>query len=109
MTVIEELKSIGVDLNNLSLSGSMNIIVNLATNEESPDEIEVFNYMPRRQSIDSFITTREEILPRVKESIDRLKIIAHLLQKWVDGDIQTVYYPEIGDERYDDKGYLAWK
>lgn len=105
MNAVEKAKELGINLDILTLNGSMNIIVNVAQDENNPRETEVFRYLPRKQKITSVVQPTEDIIPEVEESIERLKILQYLLQQWLDKKVRTVYYPELGEERYDGTKY----
>jgi hypothetical protein len=79
--------------------GSMNLILqiwgNVNTGNEDNEEWRVTadQYQPRRNRVwNGDFNDKEQFIINVKDTIERLKIGQQLLQDWLDGKIDDVYY-----------------
>lgn len=83
----------------LTFIGSMNYILQIFSEKDS-DEVQVDQYQPRRNKVWSVTMTKEELKPHVEETIERMKIAINLMQEYLDGKRDTVYYWQFKDEQY---------
>ena len=85
-----------IDKSKLTLTGSMNYILQITTWEDGT--IEVDNYRPRKNNVAKMEITEEELRPMVEETIERMKIAIKLFQEYLEGKRETVYYWELDKE-----------
>lgn len=81
-----------INQDNLTTFGSMNLILQIrgGVNEE---KIAADQYQPRKNKIWSETFSNDDMFKEnVKDTIERLKIGQQLLQDWLDGKTDTVYY-----------------
>ncbi len=90
---------------NLTTFGSVNLIMQVWGNvtgknihpytvedEEDTEMYQIDQYQPRKNRVWSGKLSREEVRVNIKDTIERLKIGQQLLQDWLDGKIDNVYY-----------------
>ena len=85
-----------IDKSKLTLTGSMNYILQITTWEDGT--IEVDNYRPRKNNVAKMEITEEELRPMVEETIERMKIAIKLFQEYLEGKRETVHYWELDKE-----------
>lgn len=80
-----------IEQSNLDPMGSMNILMQImgSINDE---EVQYDNYMPRRNRVATETSAPKELIQQAKDTIERLKIGQQLLQDWIDGKVEHVYY-----------------
>ena len=119
--LIKEYAEIGVDYNKFTKFGEMNVIVQSfaledheAEEDEDGNEMTYLNFMPRKgyaaeQSVNlDDEDKRKQFIAQLRDSSERMKVLAYLLAKKADEiekgvyDGTTVYYPEL--EEYHDDG-----
>jgi hypothetical protein len=88
-----------IDRKKLTLSGSMNYILQIFSEKDS-EEVEVGQYQPRRNEVWHGMMTKEKVKPQVEETIERMKIAISQLQEYLDGKRDIVYYWQFEDEKY---------
>lgn len=92
-----------INKNNLTSNGEMNLIMQIwgninggeAVKEQTDEEwaVTVDQYQPRKNRIwNGELNDKEELVANVKDTIERLKIGQQLLQDWLDGKTDNVYY-----------------
>jgi len=86
-----------IDKSKLTHSGSMNYILQIFSEKDS-DEVTVDQYQPRRNKVWNVEMTKQEVKPRVEETIERMKIAITHLQEYLEGKRDTVYYWELENE-----------
>ena len=86
-----------IDKSKLTFVGSMNYILQIFSEKDS-DEVQVDQYQPRKNEVWTWIMTKEELKPRVEETIERMKIAIMQMEEYLDGKRDTVYYWEFDDE-----------
>lgn len=92
-----------VDESKLTFEGSMNYILQIMPDDEDPDEIYVNQYQPRRNKVCVGAMNKEELIPQVEETIERMKIAISHLQEYLDGKRDYVYYWEKEKEPWKSK------
>lgn len=91
--ILEELRN-SVNVENHTTFGEMNIILQVIK-DDGEETYTVDNYMPRKNIVASLDgQTREEVIVSVKDTIERMKVGINLMQDFVDGKIDNVYYWE---------------
>ena len=88
----------------LTLSGSMNYLVQIFDEKDESDEeddfaiphgmVQVNIYQPRKNNVWSGQIDREEAREKIIETIERMKIAINHFQEYLDGERNTVYYWE---------------
>lgn len=87
-----------IDKSKLTHVGSMNYILQIFS-EPGSDFAQIDQYHPRKNSVWSGEMDKEELRPRVEETIERMKIAIQHFQEYLDGKRDTVYYWELEDEK----------
>jgi len=91
------MNKIEIDKSKLTHIGSMNYILQIFSEKDS-DEVQVDQYQPRRNKIWTGEMTKEELKPRVEETIERMKIAISQMEEYLEGKRDTVYYWQIENE-----------
>jgi hypothetical protein len=92
-----------IDESKLSFEGSLNYILQIMPDDEDPDTIYVDQYQPRRNRVWNGGMTKEELIPQVEETIERMKIAISHMQEYLDGKRDYVYYWENEKEPWKNK------
>jgi hypothetical protein len=92
---MQSIKQSDINKDNLTVFGSMNFMLQIrgsVTNES----VQADQYQPRRNKVwsDTFVND-DRFKANVKDTIERLKIGQQLLQDWLDGKTDTVYYYDL--------------
>ncbi len=86
-----------INKDNLIPTGSMNLTMQIWGNINGEDQ--QWNgdiYQPRKNRVyNGDLEDKETLINSVKDTIERLKIGQQLLQDWLDGKIDDVYYWDI--------------
>jgi hypothetical protein len=93
----------GIDESKLTFTGSLNYILQIMPDEEDSDSIYVDQYQPRRNRIWGGTMTKEELIPQVEETMERMKIAISQMQEYLDGTREYVYYWENENEPWKNK------
>lgn len=101
----KKLEKRGIDIEKLSLDGSMNYILQIFKDKDELGNtyIEYDVYQPRKNHIHHAIemvneSKLNEIHKQIIETIERLKIAQILFQDFLDGKRDDVYYWQADDE-----------
>lgn len=87
-----------IDKSKLTTVGSMNYILQIFSEKDS-DEVQVDQYQPRKNSVWTGTMTKEELSPRVEETIERMKIAIIQMEEYLQGKRDTVYYWQLDEEK----------
>lgn len=89
-----------IDVNKLTFMGSMNYPVQVWKNEEDPDTVRIYNYMPRKNAVCEMDVTKEEAIVLIREQIERMKIAICQFEEFLEGKVDDVYYWQLENEKY---------
>ena len=108
---VAEIQKLGVDTSKLTFIGTMNYIVQAwRSKDENTGEvhIEYDQYHPRRNKIfhgyDDM--TEDELKKDMAETIERMKIAQKMMQDFIDGKTDYVYYWQAEDEKENCKNWM---
>lgn len=87
-----------IDESKLTHMGSMNYILQVWGNSKTNEDVEVDQYQPRKNRIWRGSLSSREAKEQVQETMERMKIAIELMQDWLDGKIDRVYYWQYDDE-----------
>lgn len=91
------------DVNKFTHRGSMNYILQIWGNVNNEEEVTVDQYQPRRNCIWHGEMSTESAKEQVVETIERMKCAINLMQDWLDGKVNEVYYWETEEDRKHNK------
>ena len=86
-----------IDKSKLTFVGSMNYILQIFAEKDS-DEVQVDQYQPRKNRVWTGTMTKDELKPKVEETIERMKIAIMQMEEYLQGKRDTVYYWQFDDE-----------
>lgn len=94
---INYLKSIGVDVSKLTSLGTMNYVLQVfsETDKDGNKTFEFDNYMPRKNLVwhgSSDDMSYNELISNLEETKERMKIAIQMIQDFIDGKRDYVYY-----------------
>lgn len=81
-----------IDKSKLTFHGSMNYLLQVKPKFGDPNMVTFDLYLPRKNRIHSDECYKEEIRPRVEEAMERMKIAIQLMQEYLDGTREEVYF-----------------
>lgn len=87
-----------IDTTKLTFIGSMNYLLQAFKDEENPDICYVDQYQPRKNKIWSGELDTERVKKDFAETIERMKIAQKLMQDFIDGKTNKVYYWDLENE-----------
>ena len=100
-TVKPNRNNMEVNKDKLTFMGSMNYLLQVFRNDENPDIVLVDQYQPRRNKVWHGEMTADEVRPQIEETMERMKIAIGLMQEYLDGKRNHVYYWEYDNEDYE--------
>lgn len=86
-----------IDKSKLTHIGSMNYVLQIFSEKDS-DEATIDQYQPRKNRVWTGQVSKKELKKDVEETIERMKIAITLMQEYLDGKRDTVYYWELKNE-----------
>ncbi len=93
--IMQSIKQSDINKDNLTVFGSMNLMLQIM-GPVTDEEVQADQYQPRKNKVwsDTFVND-DRFKDNVKDTIERLKIGQQLLQDWLDGKTDIVYYYDL--------------